>query len=306
MIVSLLNICGVLERSGCGRNFTKLVQALMVELQLVFTPNEGFHGKFSCNPKFGRGCLLAPLLYAIASVLLISLFQHAAKDGYLPTAGDVQGTPVVIAMFADDVTLFLLWEGRADAIWVSVLADFFKPSARLSLLDRLLVRNFPSYPRVSVITRMFTAWKRIQTHLRDRAWLWRLTFQAFYSGLKTRHTNFPATACTACGEDPETVSHLLFMCNGWQQLWSKWQMFLPVLQQYNGQLPFELLRQAPHSASHLAAAYPIIYTTRMEWTWRCQQRYDHITVSPSATKILVQALDALTVQFNNVDNQIKK
>ncbi|KAL3679550.1 hypothetical protein R1sor_022506 [Riccia sorocarpa] len=51
---------------------------------------------------------------------------------------------------------------------------------------------------------------------RDRVWLWRIAFQAFYAGKRTQYTNHPNTKCHACKADPETVVHLLFTCRSCQ------------------------------------------------------------------------------------------
>ncbi|KAL3676739.1 hypothetical protein R1sor_026687 [Riccia sorocarpa] len=114
----------VLQPVGCGQGFTLLVQGLMVGAQAIIYAQGYKSVLFSLDSGVHQGCLLAPLLYALASVPLINLFEKAVADQKLSPALVVQGFLVIVTLYADDVSLFLPWEEQAFLQSKSLLHTF--------------------------------------------------------------------------------------------------------------------------------------------------------------------------------------
>ncbi|KAL3677926.1 hypothetical protein R1sor_020882 [Riccia sorocarpa] len=233
---------------------------------------------FNLGSGVQQGCPLAPLLYGIATIPLINLFDQAVAAGCLQPAFKVQGVPILITLYADDISLFLprdrksfmeaqaleerilqrlysnfLWgfgnEGRPKTHLVHWrIMTQSKFSGDLGILAELngcswtsgpsqlqlhspvnffvgMLQNQvenPNFLRLNRLWRLdwsqetWTRWWRIAFSSwflsRDRTWLWRIAFQAFYAGKRSQYTNYSDTKCHACRLDPETAVHLLFSC----------------------------------------------------------------------------------------------
>ncbi|KAL3679347.1 hypothetical protein R1sor_022303 [Riccia sorocarpa] len=71
-----------------------------------------------------QGCPLAPLLFAIATVPLIYSVHRAVQHQQLTPAIEVNGQPIIISLYADDVTLFLPWQQEAFSSAMQLLQQF--------------------------------------------------------------------------------------------------------------------------------------------------------------------------------------
>ncbi|KAL3696772.1 hypothetical protein R1sor_010848 [Riccia sorocarpa] len=108
--LSSRNLWLVLQQVGCGRTFTQLVQGPMVGAQVTAYMQGYASAPFSLDSGVRKGCPLAPLLFALASVPLVNLFNQAVLNQTLTPALLVNGAPVITTLYADDVSLFLPWD----------------------------------------------------------------------------------------------------------------------------------------------------------------------------------------------------
>ncbi|KAL3698102.1 hypothetical protein R1sor_012178 [Riccia sorocarpa] len=119
------------KQVGCGCKFTQLVQGLMVGAQAVVYAQGYVSTSFVLDSGVRQGCPLAPLLFVLASIPLINLFNQAIEHRKLRPLLTAQGSPMIINLYADDVSLFLLWDESAFQYSKTLLDTFCSGSNSL-------------------------------------------------------------------------------------------------------------------------------------------------------------------------------
>ncbi|KAL3683195.1 hypothetical protein R1sor_001217 [Riccia sorocarpa] len=97
----------LMDKLNCGTRFIRLVKGLHVCASAKILAGGQFSTQISISRGVRQGCPLAPLLFALASIPLVSMLQAAADRGSIKAVRLPSGLHIVSSCYADDTAIFI-------------------------------------------------------------------------------------------------------------------------------------------------------------------------------------------------------